>query len=91
MQNTTVQSESAVSSNVKRNTGNNLQTLNSDFPDRLLSREEVELSFGISKRYLEIAAVKNSGPPIIRIGRSVRYRRCDIIEWIKTQRTTFAN
>ena len=52
--------------------------------DRLISRAEAEQIFGISKRYLEIAGQRNEGPRMIRIGRSVRYRVCDIRQWIET-------
>ena len=52
---------------------------------RLLRRSEVEEQFGISKRYLEIAAVRGDGPPIVRLGRSVRYRIADILTWIERQ------
>lgn len=51
--------------------------------DRLLSRTEVEEIFGISKRYLEVAAQRNEGPRRIQIGRSVRYRVRDIRQWIE--------
>lgn len=52
--------------------------------DRLLTRQEVADRFGISKRFLEIAAVRNEGPCRIYIGRSVRYRVSDILQWIET-------
>lgn len=52
---------------------------------RLLCRSDVEEQFGISKRYLEIAAVRGDGPPIVRLGRSVRYRIADILAWIEQQ------
>jgi predicted DNA-binding transcriptional regulator AlpA len=54
--------------------------------DRLLSRREVEERFGISKRYLEVAIMRHEGPPIVRIGRSVRYRVRDVVEWIERNR-----
>ena len=54
--------------------------------DRLLSRAEVETKFGISRRFLEISAVRGDGPPYIKIGRSVRYRIGDLREWIEMQR-----
>ena len=45
------------------------------FPDdRLLSRPEVHTHFGLTQRFLEVAAVKGNGPPFIKLGRSVRYR-----------------
>ena len=50
---------------------------------RLMTREEIEEQFGISKRYLEVSANRGDGPPLVRIGRSVRYRICDIREWLE--------
>lgn len=50
---------------------------------RLLNRVEVEEQYGIPKRYLEIAAMRGDGPPIVRLGRLVRYRTCDIQNWIE--------
>jgi predicted DNA-binding transcriptional regulator AlpA len=50
---------------------------------KLLTRTEVEEQFGISKRYLEIDHQNNQGPPYIRIGRIVRYRTCDLGDWIE--------
>ena len=52
---------------------------------RLLTRLEVEDQFGISKRFLELAVSRGDGPPIVRIGRSVRYRASDIYKWIDAQ------
>lgn len=56
--------------------------------ERLLTRAEVEGGFGISKRYLEIAAMRGEGPPMIKIGRSVRYLPSDIERWIGQHRVT---
>lgn len=50
--------------------------------DRLLTRLEVEARFGIPKRLLELAVSRENGPPIVRIGRLVRYKVSDIQEWI---------
>lgn len=58
-----------------------------DSDDRLLTRNQVEDRFGIPKRFLEISVMKGEGPPIIRLGRSVRYRPMDVIAWIATQMT----
>ncbi len=55
-------------------------------PDRLLSREEVESQFGLTKRFLELATARGDGPAYVRLGRSVRYRDADIREWIAGQR-----
>ncbi len=58
-------------------------------PDRLLSRDEVEVLFGISRRYLEVSAVRGDGPPMIRVGsRMVRYRVADLREWLDARRVT---
>lgn len=59
--------------------------------DRLLTRGEVQSYFGLSQRYLEISAVRGSGPPFFRIGRSVRYRVYDLREWISSQRVGTVN
>jgi predicted DNA-binding transcriptional regulator AlpA len=53
---------------------------------RLLTRTDVESEYGIGKRYLEVAAMRREGPPFIKIGRSVRYRRSDIESWISSRR-----
>lgn len=50
---------------------------------RLLRRAEVEKQFGIPVRFLELAVTRGEGPPIVRLGRSVRYRVCDIHRWIE--------
>ena len=60
--------------------GNTMQS------ERLLNRKEVEHIFGISIRYLEISAVRGDGPPMIKIGRSVRYSVHDMREWINGNR-----
>ncbi|MDJ0821574.1 MAG: helix-turn-helix domain-containing protein [Paracoccaceae bacterium] len=57
-------------------------------PLRLLNRTEVEAKFGVSKRFLEMAVMRNDGPPFIKIGRLVRYRAEDIEAWIAQQRVT---
>ena len=57
--------------------------MKSEIGNRLLTRDEVQDCFGISKRFLEVAAMKREGPRICRIGRSVRYRIDDIHRWIE--------
>lgn len=56
--------------------------MKNDDEDRLLSRLEVEQQFGITKRFLEIAACRGDGPKLVRIGRLVKYRPRDIRDWI---------
>jgi predicted DNA-binding transcriptional regulator AlpA len=57
--------------------------------DRLLSRDEVEQRFGISRRFLELAVARGNGPSFVRIGALVRYTVNDIRVWIaeNTQET----
>lgn len=50
--------------------------------ERLLNREEVERQYGIPKRFLEAKSKSHDGPPIVRLGRLVRYRHEDIRNWI---------
>ena len=55
--------------------------------DLLLTRQQVELVFGFpTKRYLELVANRSGGPPEIRIGRTVRYRRTDVRGWLDAHR-----
>lgn len=54
--------------------------------DRLLSRAEVHTQFGLTQRYLEVSAVRGDGPPMIKIGRTVRYRVADLREWIDARK-----
>jgi hypothetical protein len=53
---------------------------------RLLSRDEVESTFGISKRFLELAACNGDGPAFIKVGRLTRYRVQDLLDWILANR-----
>lgn len=54
--------------------------------ERLLTRREVEALFGISARFLEVSAVRGDSPPMIRVGRSVKYRVADLRDWIEARR-----
>ncbi len=63
----------------------NLVNLGRLCPTQLLTRDEVANYFGLSKRWLEIAATRGQGPPIVRISpRMVRYRIADILDWIES-------
>ena len=53
--------------------------------DRVLTRDEVQSFFGISKRFLELAAARGDGPPYLRLGRNVRYRVADVRAWLQEQ------
>lgn len=55
-------------------------------PDRLLTRPEVVSHFGLSLRFLEVSVVRGDGPPMIKVGRSVRYSVADLRAWINSRR-----
>lgn len=63
-----------------------MQTILND--DRLLSRNEVHSYFGLTQRFLEVSAVRGDGPPMVKIGRSVRYRVGDLRAWIESCRVS---
>lgn len=66
-----------------------MQTILND--DRLLSRSEVHSYFGLTQRFLEVSAVRGDGPPMVKIGRSVRYRVGDLRAWIESCRVDTAS
>lgn len=50
---------------------------------QLLSRDDIEREYRITKRWLELAALKGNGPPYLRFSRRfVRYRRGDFENWL---------
>jgi predicted DNA-binding transcriptional regulator AlpA len=52
----------------------------------LLSRDEVEQEYGLSRRWLELAAVSGNGPPYLKISRRmVRYRRDQLETWLDSR------
>jgi predicted DNA-binding transcriptional regulator AlpA len=58
--------------------------------EELLSREEIEAEYGLTRRYLEVAAWRGDGPPLVKLGRrTVRYRRADILEFIASKTVQF--
>jgi predicted DNA-binding transcriptional regulator AlpA len=60
-------------------------------PDDLLKTRAVADWLGVSTQWLEIGRSKGYGPPFVRFSpRRVRYRRGDILKWLKerTYRST---
>ncbi|MCR9157598.1 MAG: hypothetical protein NXH80_10140 [Rhodobacteraceae bacterium] len=52
-------------------------------PSILLSRDQIEADYNISRRWLELAALTGDGPTFIKIGaRTVRYRREELERWL---------
>lgn len=51
--------------------------------DHLLSRDDIETEYRLTRRWLELAALRGDGPPYLRISRRlVRYRRADFERWL---------
>lgn len=51
--------------------------------DALLTEDEAADSLRISVRTLQAWRLRTAGPPFVRVGRTIRYRRGDIKTWIK--------
>ncbi|NRB19470.1 MAG: AlpA family transcriptional regulator [Rhodobacteraceae bacterium] len=60
--------------------------------NELLSRDDIERDYrGITRRWLELAALSGNGPPMIKISpRMVRYQRGIFEDWLsaRTVRST---
>lgn len=51
--------------------------------DPLMTRDDVEARYKrLTRRYLELAAHKGEGPPMIKCGRRVLYRMSEIEAWL---------
>ena len=62
-----------------------------EYRKRLLSRDEIETEYGLSRRWLELAALSGDGPPMVRLSRRmVRYQRGAFEDWLaaRTVRST---
>ena len=53
---------------------------------RMIGEENTSHFLSVSRSWLRQARMKNSGPPYIRIGKSIRYDILDLIQWIEKQR-----
>jgi len=59
-------------------------------PPALLSEQEVAAWLGVSLRTLRRWRLEHGyGPPIVRVGRFVRYRRGEVEAWIEEQHEPF--
>jgi hypothetical protein len=65
-------------------------TLMPNDDDVLLSRDDIEREYvGISRRYLELAAHRGEGSPMLKLSRRmVRYRRGEFIAWLEAHRVS---
>ena len=52
----------------------------------LLSRDDIEHEYNLTRRWLELAALGGGGPPMIRLSRRmIRYQRGDFEDWLATR------
>lgn len=51
--------------------------------DALFTEVQAADLLRLSIRTLQAWRAKDYGPPFVRAGRAVRYRRCDLIAWIE--------
>lgn len=58
-----------------------MKTANDD-PDGLLKEEAVADLLDVSVRTLQAWRLRRVGPPFVQVGRAIRYRRRDLIDWI---------
>ena len=59
---------------------------NSKQPDRLLTADQVAQHLQISRRALYEMRYQGGGPPAIKVGRRLRFRRREVEAWIDEHR-----
>jgi len=60
--------------------------VNDGDPDETLDTTQTAQLLGVSHQWLEIQRCKTGGPPFIRLApRMVRYRRADLVKWLKAR------
>ena len=61
-------------------------TIDPDYHVRLLNEKEAARFLGYTTRALQNWRVRGGGPRFIKVSsRSVRYRRCDLTEWVESR------
>ena len=53
--------------------------------DRLLTPKEAANFLRVSQSWLAKARMRGDGPPFVKIGRSIRYRESDLLQWMKSR------
>jgi len=56
-----------------------------EFEDVLLEPDETAAFLKVSLSWLAKARATDEGPPFIRIGRCVRYRKAALLRWLKSR------
>lgn len=57
----------------------------SSTPEYLNTQQAADY-LGVSHQFLEISRCKGGGPPFIKLSRLVRYKKCDLDEWMNKHR-----
>ncbi len=57
-------------------------------PHTLLNEAQTAAFLSLSMRTLQAWRVRGGGPVFIRAGRSIRYRRSDLLSWIEANAAT---
>lgn len=53
---------------------------------QLLSRDQIQTEYGLTRRWLELSALNGDGPPMIKISRRmVRYQRGAFEDWLRSR------
>jgi predicted DNA-binding transcriptional regulator AlpA len=52
--------------------------------ESLLNEAEAAKFLAVSVRTLQAWRTRDSGPPFVRLGRAIRYRLKDLIEWVRS-------
>lgn len=53
--------------------------------DELLTELQAAIFLTLSSRTLQAWRLKGVGPPYVRLGRAIRYRRSDLVAWLAKQ------
>ena len=53
--------------------------------ERLLTPREAADFLRVSPSWLAKARMRGDGPPFVKIGRSIRYRESDLLQWMKSR------
>lgn len=57
--------------------------------NELETQAEMAQWLGKSEAWLERGRWDGSGPPYVKVGRSVRYRRADVLAWLDARKRTW--
>lgn len=52
-------------------------------PDTLLTEVAAAKQLKLSIRTLQAWRCRGMGPAFVRVGRAIRYRYCDLLDWVK--------